>query len=160
MRADRRKQVQDTLHNPHKRAPEHVQLVKNLISCDHSTHANETHLPTDVNAWETLGSHMDAVVQPLTRVCFQCGMRNYPQGGDTIRVTNVTKKQDCRAYRVFKYYIRKLVKDECARLPPNANQRHARAACAREHGAPGALPRRARRRHARGRAPDVGLLHA
>ena len=56
--------MQDTLHNPRKRAPEHVQLINNLISCDHSTHAKETHLPRDVKAWETLGSHIDAVAQP------------------------------------------------------------------------------------------------
>ena len=77
--------MQDVLHNPQKRAPEHVQLVKNLTSCEynHSTHADETHLPKDSEVWEKLESHIDGVAQPLKRVCFQCGMRNYPQPGDT-----------------------------------------------------------------------------
>lgn len=43
-------------------------------------------------------------------------MLNYASPGDTIRVTNVTRKEDCRAFRVFRYYIRNLVSDEQDRL--------------------------------------------
>jgi hypothetical protein len=44
-------------------------------------------------------------------------MLSYPTAGDTICVSNVNGKHSCRAYRVFKYYIKRLVADECARLP-------------------------------------------
>ena len=38
-------------------------------------------------------------------------MLNYPKEGDVILVQNISVKSDCRAYRVFKYYIRKLIRD-------------------------------------------------
>ena len=40
--------------------------------------------------------------------------------GDIITVEDIHNKYDCRAYRVFRYYIHKLVKDRCDRLPEEA----------------------------------------
>ena len=109
------RQVKDPAHNPRARAPEHVQLVNNLSAADHTQHAHETHLGT-VTDWDKLSTHMHHVAAPLTRCCFQCGMLNYPTPGDTIRVANITRKEDCRAFRVFRYYIRELVSGERDRL--------------------------------------------
>ena len=78
-------------------------------------HADETHLNTDIE-WHKLSTHLQHAAAPLTRCCFQCGMLNYATPGDKICVTNVTRKADCRAYRVFRYYIRKLVSGEQDRL--------------------------------------------
>ena len=97
----RRRQVKDPAHNPRARAPEHVGLVNNLSATDHTQHANETHLGT-VTEWDKLTTHLQHAAAPLTRCCFQCGMLNYPTPGDTIRVTNVARKEDCRAFRVFR----------------------------------------------------------
>ena len=110
-----RRQVKDPAHNPRARAPEHVQLVQSLGGTDHTQHAGETHLGT-ITDWDKLSVHLEHVAAPLTRCCFQCGMLNYPTPGDTIRVTNVGSRQECRAYRVFRYYIRELVKGERRRL--------------------------------------------
>lgn len=41
----------------------------------------------------------------------RCGMLNYPSSGDIIAVQGVRKKEDCRAYRVFEYYIETLIAD-------------------------------------------------
>ena len=38
-------------------------------------------------------------------------MLNYPSSGDIIAVQGVRKKEDCRAYRVFEYYIETLIAD-------------------------------------------------
>ena len=48
-------------------------------------------------------------------------MLNYPRPGDTIRVCNVQRKRDCRAYRVFRYYINELVCDEYATMANDEN---------------------------------------
>jgi hypothetical protein len=98
-----------------------VQLVNNLTSADHSEHADETHLQT-VTDWDKLSTHVQHIAAPLTRCCFQCGMLNYPTPGDTIRVSNVSRKEDCRAFRVFRYYIRELVDDERQRLRSACSQ--------------------------------------
>ena len=81
-----RRQVKDPAHNPRARAPEHLQLVNNLISSNHSEHADETHLPVDTPTWNKLATHMREIAVTPCRVCFQCGMENHPQPGDTIRV--------------------------------------------------------------------------
>ena len=56
------------------------------------------------------------------RVCFQCGMVNHPQPGDTIRVSNVTSKYDCRAYRVFRCFIKRAIRKMRGRMPENADR--------------------------------------
>ena len=123
----RRRQVHDPNHNPRSRAPEHVQIVNNLTAADHSQHARETHLSTmQPKDWDHLASHMQHCAAPLTRCCFQCGMLNHPAPGDTIAVTNVRRKRDCRAYRVFRHYIRNLSSHEEERL--HACTPHAAAA--------------------------------
>ena len=43
-------------------------------------------------------------------------MLNYPKDGDTIVVSNISCKSDCRAYRVFKYYIKQRARDLLERL--------------------------------------------
>ena len=52
----------------------------------------------------------------------QCGMVNHPQPGDTIRVSNVTSKYDCRAYRVFRYFIKRAIRKMRGRMPENADR--------------------------------------
>ena len=47
--------------------------------------------------------------------------------GDTIIVEDINSRHDCRAYRVFRYYIRKLIKDRCDRLPAEATSAERRA---------------------------------
>ena len=111
----RRRLVDDPAHNPRARAPEHVELVNNLSAMDHRTHDAKSNL-TAVTDWDKLATHVQHVAAPLQRCCFQCGMLNHPTPGDTIKVTNVMRKRDCRAYRVFRYYIRQLVGDERERL--------------------------------------------
>ena len=114
----RRRLVDDPAHNPRGRAPEHVELVNNLSEMDHGQHSDASHLKTDECKidWAKLTTHVQHVAAPLQRCCFQCGMLNHPAPGDTITVTNVKRKRDCRAYRVFCYYIGKLVRDERERL--------------------------------------------
>jgi hypothetical protein len=48
----------------------------------------------------------------MTCVCFQCGMVNHRSNTHVITVRNVTRQRDCRAYRVFRYYIRRLQRKE------------------------------------------------
>ena len=115
-----RRHVKDPAHNPRARAPEHVELVNNFTNADHTQHAKETLLPTEQATWNKLGTHVQQVAAPLTRCCFQCGMLYYPTGGDTICVANVQRKSDCRAYRVFRYYIKKLIGYEYDRLESHA----------------------------------------
>ena len=117
-----RRQVKDPAHNPRARAPEHLQLVNNLISSNHSEHADETHLPVDTPTWNKLATHMREIAVTPCRVCFQCGMVNHPQPGDTIRVSNVTSKYDCRAYRVFRYFIKRAIRKMRGRMPENADR--------------------------------------
>ena len=54
--------------------PRHLQLVNNLISSNHSEHADETHLPVDTPTWNKLATHMREIAVTPCRVCFQCGM--------------------------------------------------------------------------------------
>ena len=71
--------------------------------------------------WKNLRKHILALSYPMTRCCFQCGMLNHPRKGDIIiTVEDIHNKYDCRAYRVFRYYINKLVRDRCDRLPEEA----------------------------------------
>ena len=41
--------------------------------------------------------------------------------GDTIRVANIESKDDCRAYRVFQYYIDELIEGDHARMPADTD---------------------------------------
>ena len=123
--------MKDPAHNPRARAPEHVQLVQSLGGADHTQHKHGTHLGT-VTDWDKLSVHLEHVAAPLTRCCFQCGMLNYPTPGDTIRVTNVGSRQECRAYRVFRYYIRELVKGERGRLRACSSDADATSEAARK----------------------------
>ena len=100
-------------------------MVNNLLN-DHGNNKrmrHETNLSKLTEAqWNKLAEHLKSLDQPLTRCCFQCGMLNYPKKDDTIIVENVTCKRDCRAYRVFEYYIEKLQKDQCDKLSHGATE--------------------------------------
>ena len=108
---EQHRRERQTVHNARPRAREHITMANNLAGEDHDAHAPETHLPTESAAWSKLKTHTQHITAPLTHVCFQCGMVNYPHAADTIVAANVTRKRDCRAYRVFYYYIRKLVRN-------------------------------------------------
>jgi len=54
-----------------------------------------------------------------------CG--NRLRNNDDIIVDDIQGRHDCRAYRVFRYYIRKLTKDRCNRLPGEATRAERRA---------------------------------
>ena len=113
-----RRRVDAPAHNPTPRAPEHLAMLNNLAG-QRTKPAVGTHLPTDKRTWRRLSMHAQHVAAAPTRCCFQCGMLNYPKEGDEIVVQNVRKKVDCRAYRVFRYYIKKLIADKVARHSDN-----------------------------------------
>ena len=46
---------------------------------------------------------------------------------DIIIVDDIHELKHCRAYRVFKYYIKKLVSDRCERLGPDASESEIRS---------------------------------
>ena len=56
-------------------------------------------------------------------------MLNHPAPKDTdiIIVDDIHDKKHCRAHRVFKYYIKKLVKDRCEKLRPDATDAERRS---------------------------------
>ena len=57
-------------------------------------------------------------------------MLNYPRDGDTIIVQDVASKHDCRAYRVFRHYIKERAKNALSKLrarDANATRKEAEA---------------------------------
>ena len=105
----RRREVQDPAHNPRPKAPEHIGMANNISDATHR-HCRKTHLSKEVMGGRrkrALSAHIQRLGSPLERCCFQCGMLNYPKDGDRITVKNISGKRDCRAYRVFRYYIKK-----------------------------------------------------
>ena len=114
-------------HNPNPGAPEHLDMVNNLLG----DNANRNGMEDGSNLssisqpqWRRLREHVLTLSHPMTRCCFQCGMMNLPAikgSTDIITVEDIHEKKHCRAYRVFKYYIKKLVKDRCERLGPDAS---------------------------------------
>ena len=103
-------------HNSRPDAPEHLGMLNNLCG-KKASHAPGTNLPTKKATWKKLRAYAQGLAAAPTRCCFQCGMLNYPKTGDTITVTNISSKYDCRAYRVFRYYIKELTREVYARLP-------------------------------------------
>ena len=59
--------------------------------------------------------HFEAITKVPSCVCFQCGWLMYAKSANKILVQNITAKEQCRAYRVFVYYITKLQR----KAPPN-----------------------------------------
>ena len=121
-------------HNVNPGAPEHLAMVNQLVGDNalnkpmlKGSNLEKISQPQ----WKNLRKHIISLSHPMTRCCFQCGMLNYPKKGDikadTIVVEDIRNKHDCRAYRVFRYYIRKLVKDRCDRLPDEATSAERRA---------------------------------
>ena len=125
-------------------APEHLQMVNNLINdANTNTHHENTNL-TDTIDWGKLGTHMENINNYPRCVCFnvstmcgrvcgacgacrcgascadvtltprfhacQCGMMMYPQQAKKITCSHITRREDCRAYRVFEDYINPLVR--------------------------------------------------
>ena len=89
-------------------------MLNNLLGdkAKKRTPENETQLKKiKSHEWKRLREHAQHLALPPTRCCFQCGMLNYPKDGDTILLQNISKRSDCRAYRVFKHYIRQLIHD-------------------------------------------------
>ena len=110
-------------HNPNHGAPDHLSMVNNLLG--DNAKKKPTHGSTNLGNisqahFRGLREHVLALSKPMTRCCFQCGMMNHPCSTDIIIVEDIHEKKHCRAYRVFKYYIKKLVSDRCDRLGSDA----------------------------------------
>ena len=119
-------------HSPNPGAPEHLAMVNNLLG----DNAKNKHIHDASNLgkisqaqWRGLREHVLTLSHPMTRCCFQCGMLNHPvpKGLDIIIVEDIHEIKHCRAYRVFKYYIKKLVNDRCDRLGPDATDAERRS---------------------------------
>ena len=88
-----------------------MQLANNLIG-----EAGDANIDTDpatnligVN-WKQLGAHLEIINQYPRCVCFNCGMTMYPNKAKDSRMpSNPRGEEDCRAYRVFEYYIKLVV---------------------------------------------------
>jgi hypothetical protein len=117
-------------HNPNPQAPEHLSMVNNLTN--DNAKKKIVHDGTNLTCitqpeWKKLRSRVIMLAEPMTHCCFQCGMLNHPEKNDTIIVDDIQGRHDCRAYRVFRYYIRKLTDDRCNRLPGEATRAERRA---------------------------------
>ena len=121
-----RKRVDAPAHNPTPRAPEHLALLNQLASEKAGRHHKQTNLPRHIKDWRKLQRHAQHIAAPPVRCCFQCGMLNYPKDGDELVVQNISSKRDCRAYRVFRYYIWKLISDRSGRHSDNTTRENAK----------------------------------
>lgn len=122
-----RRRVDGPAHNPRPRAPEHLTMLNNLIGdrAKKTPTTAESHKKIRPHEWKGLREHAEHLALPPTRCCFQCGMLNYPRDGEIILVQNISQKADCRAYRVFKYYIRELIHKMRERHPDHTTDRDA-----------------------------------
>ena len=120
-------------HNPNPGAPEHLAMVNNLLGDNADKKPiHETSNLENISQpqWRGLRNHVLTLSHPMTRCCFQCGMMNHPAAKgseDIIIVDDIHELGHCRAYRVFKYYIKKLVSDRCERLGPDASDAEMRS---------------------------------
>ena len=120
-------------HNPNPGAPEHLAMVNNLLGDnDDKKPVHEASNLGNISQpqWRGLRNHVLTLSHPMTRCCFQCGMMNHPAAKgseDIIIVDDIHELKHCRAYRVFKYYIKKLVSDRCERLGPDASESEIRS---------------------------------
>ena len=120
-------------HNPNPGAPEHLAMVNNLLG--DNADKKPVHEASNLEnisqpQWRGLRNHVLTLSHPMTRCCFQCGMMNHPAAKgteDIIIVDDIHELGHCRAYRVFKYYIKKLVSDRCERLGPDASESEIRS---------------------------------
>jgi len=112
--AERRRNAEH-VHNARPRAVEHLTMLNNLTAQAHN-HGVDTHLPNEASVWAKLSRYATSIAEPMTCVCFQCGMVNHRSNTHVITVRNVTRPRDCRAYRVFRYYIRRLQRKERERI--------------------------------------------
>jgi hypothetical protein len=97
----------ESLHNERPKAPAHIGMVNNLTGASHRP--KPTVNLVKQQQIQQVATHLANIAhEPLARCCFQCGMLNYPseKQADIITVDNVHRRQDCRAYRVFKHYIK------------------------------------------------------
>ena len=97
----------ESLHNERPRAPAQIGMVNNLTGASHRP--KPTVNLVKQQKMKQVAAHLANIAhEPLARCCFQCGMLNYPSDkqADIITVDNVHRRQDCRAYRVFKQYIK------------------------------------------------------
>ena len=93
-------------YNTRPTAPEHIGMLNDLLGLDGERDPDSNLQPALSEANRAaLAAHLKVIAKTPTRVCFQCGMLNYPKSGDTIVVNNVTEQSDCRAFRVFEHYI-------------------------------------------------------
>lgn len=120
--ADRRRDTRGLIYNPRPKAPEHIGMINNL--------ANQRSRPKPAanlvagSKMRKLSKHMQLIgSDPLGRCCFHCGMMSYPKEGDEIVVQGVRQRADCRAYRVFRYYIRARAKEIRRRMLEQDRQR-------------------------------------
>ena len=97
---------------------EHLGMSTNMIEEDHSTHHSSTNLGLmTTTSWRRLTSYVKKLKNNrLQTCCFQCGMLLFEQEAQSIKITNVQNREDCRAYRVFKYFIQHRALDEASRL--------------------------------------------
>ena len=61
--------------------------------------------------WKRPGAHLEKISEYPRCVCFNCGMTMYPSKAKETICALVQKREDCRAYRVFEYYIKSLVEN-------------------------------------------------
>ena len=88
------------------RAPAHNFLARRMIEANRADREDSVNLPNDPRTFRKLGEHLRAIeLQPL-RVCYNCGMCNYPTRNDTV-VVPASGPHDCRAWRVFEQAIRR-----------------------------------------------------
>ena len=91
-------------------APAHLQMANSLIGENGNPNANtDPATNRGVVDWKKLGGHLEVINEYPRCVCFNCGMTMYPSKAKDIVCARIKRKEDCRAYRVFVYYIRALV---------------------------------------------------
>ena len=91
--------------NPRPVAPPHNTVLNNL--CGRGVvqgRAESLHLPNRARAFRSLATHLRKAEEQPMRVCYNCGMLNYPTQGDTIAVPGALRS-DCRAWNVFEPMI-------------------------------------------------------
>ena len=91
-------------YNPRPNAPEHNLMVNALL--DSASHPEGSVLEEmGEEQWTSIRRTLRDYNEAPVRICFQCGTCCYPSEASTIHAKNVGAIDDCRAYRVFKYFI-------------------------------------------------------
>ena len=108
-------------YNARPNAPPHIEMVNNLLPVltDELT-SNANILNESENPRKQLKKFLKAICVKPHCICFQCGYMQYPASVKKIVVDGLKERTDCRAYRVFKFYIDELEAAELAQaVNPN-----------------------------------------